>query len=216
MHSGIRTINLSTRTRQSVDYCGSNEDVLRCVMPTNVLGTDLRCCCSYPLTGFYRDGYCRTGPGDTGLHTVCARMTEEFLAFSCSRGNDLVTPHSELSRPEGGRPLVPLRDAVVGGVGGWCRAASGPRGDAFVRPRVREPRRIAGACVSVISQTIAAINLHGPKTQCARGSSGTLDRPKHQDSQFGQERSASWPKPCQQVGSSFKLGFHYHSNQNVR
>ena len=72
----------------------ANEDVLRCVMPTNVLGTDLRCCCSYPLTGFYRDGYCRTGPGDMGLHTVCARMTEEFLAFSCSRGNDLVTPHS--------------------------------------------------------------------------------------------------------------------------
>jgi uncharacterized protein (DUF2237 family) len=62
-------------------------------MPTNVLGTDLRCCCTYPLTGFYRDGYCRTGPGDTGLHTVCARMTEEFLDFSCSRGNDLVIPH---------------------------------------------------------------------------------------------------------------------------
>jgi uncharacterized protein (DUF2237 family) len=61
-------------------------------MPTNVLGTDLRCCCSDPLTGFYRDGYCRTGPGDVGLHTVCARMTEQFLDFSFSRGNDLVTP----------------------------------------------------------------------------------------------------------------------------
>lgn len=44
------------------------------------------------MTGFYRDGYCRTGPGDTGLHTVCARMTEEFLEFSYLRGNDLVTP----------------------------------------------------------------------------------------------------------------------------
>ena len=63
-------------------------------MPTNVLGHDLQCCCTNPLTGFYRDGYCRTGPGDTGLHTVCARMTEEFLEFSCSRGNDLVTPQA--------------------------------------------------------------------------------------------------------------------------
>jgi uncharacterized protein len=64
------------------------------VMPTNVLGTDLRCCCSDPLTGFYRDGYCRTGPGDAGLHTVCARMTDEFLEFAYARGNDLVTPRS--------------------------------------------------------------------------------------------------------------------------
>jgi uncharacterized protein len=63
-------------------------------MPTNVVGTELRCCCNHPLTGFYRDGYCRTGPGDVGLHTVCARMTEEFLVFSRSRGNDLVTPHA--------------------------------------------------------------------------------------------------------------------------
>ena len=63
-------------------------------MPTNVLGHDLRCCCTDPLTGFYRDGYCRTGPGDTGLHTVCAQMTEEFLDFSCSRGNDLGTPQA--------------------------------------------------------------------------------------------------------------------------
>ena len=61
-------------------------------VPTNVLGGDLRCCCRDPLTGFYRDGYCRTGPGDFGLHTVCAQMTNEFLEFSYARGNDLVTP----------------------------------------------------------------------------------------------------------------------------
>ena len=61
-------------------------------MPTNVLGTELRCCCKIPITGYYRDGYCRTGPGDVGLHTVCARMTKEFLEYSRSRGNDLVTP----------------------------------------------------------------------------------------------------------------------------
>lgn len=52
-----------------------------------------------PATGFYRDGYCRTGPGDLGLHTVCAVMTSEFLEFSVSRGNDLVTPHPEWGFP---------------------------------------------------------------------------------------------------------------------
>jgi len=66
--------------------------VLWCSVPTNVLGGELRCCCRDPLTGFYRDGYCRTGPGDFGLHTVCAQMTNEFLEFSYARGNDLVTP----------------------------------------------------------------------------------------------------------------------------
>ncbi len=68
-------------------------------MRTNVLGGDLECCCRDPLTGFYRDGYCRTGPGDTGLHTVCAVMTEEFLDFSQRRGNDLSTPHPEWDFP---------------------------------------------------------------------------------------------------------------------
>ena len=68
-------------------------------MPTNVLGGDIRCCCRDPLTGFYRDGYCRTGPGDVGLHTVCALMTEEFLEFSRENGNDLITPHPEWDFP---------------------------------------------------------------------------------------------------------------------
>ena len=68
-------------------------------MPTNVLGTDLRSCCRDPLTGYYRDGYCRTGPGDTGLHTVCALMTAEFLEYSARAGNDLITPHPEWGFP---------------------------------------------------------------------------------------------------------------------
>lgn len=63
--------------------------------PKNVLGTDLEDCSLDPPTGFYRDGCCRTGPQDFGLHLVCARMTEEFLAFSKSRGNDLSTPRPE-------------------------------------------------------------------------------------------------------------------------
>jgi len=68
-------------------------------MPTNVLGTELQCCCTAPMTGFYRDGFCRTGPGDYGLHTVCAVMTAEFLEFSKARGNDLSTPRPEMSFP---------------------------------------------------------------------------------------------------------------------
>jgi len=68
-------------------------------MPTNVLGTELRACCRDPLTGFYRDGFCRTGPEDTGLHTVCAEMTRDFLDYSVLMGNDLVTPHPEWGFP---------------------------------------------------------------------------------------------------------------------
>jgi uncharacterized protein (DUF2237 family) len=68
-------------------------------MPTNVLGEDLQCCCRNPLTGFYRDGYCRTGGGDTGLHTVCAVMTADFLEFSQERGNDLITPMPDYDFP---------------------------------------------------------------------------------------------------------------------
>jgi len=66
---------------------------------TNVLGGPLECCCLRPITGFYRDGYCRTGPGDVGLHTVCVEVTDEFLAFSKSRGNDLSTPVAEFGFP---------------------------------------------------------------------------------------------------------------------
>lgn len=69
------------------------------VQPKNVLGEPLIGCCSDPMTGFYRDGYCRTGPGDTGVHTVCAEMTAEFLVFSKERGNDLSTPVPEYQFP---------------------------------------------------------------------------------------------------------------------
>ena len=68
-------------------------------VPTNVLGTELQSCCRDPLTGFFRDGYCRTGPGDVGLHTVCVKVTREFLDFSVLDGNDLVTPHPEWGFP---------------------------------------------------------------------------------------------------------------------
>ncbi len=60
--------------------------------PRNVLGGPLALCCEEPLTGFYRDGKCRTGHGDVGVHVVCTRVTREFLEFSLSRGNDLINP----------------------------------------------------------------------------------------------------------------------------
>jgi len=62
-------------------------------MPKNVLGEPLESCSTDPMTGFYRDGCCRTGPDDLGLHLVCIEATEEFLEFSKSRGNDLSTPN---------------------------------------------------------------------------------------------------------------------------
>jgi uncharacterized protein (DUF2237 family) len=65
----------------------------------NVLGGDLEPCSFDPVTGFHRDGYCRTGSGDLGMHVVCAVMTEEFLEFTRSRGNDLVTPQPEWMFP---------------------------------------------------------------------------------------------------------------------
>jgi len=61
-------------------------------MDKNLFGEPLETCGKHPKTGYYRDGCCNTGPQDLGTHTVCAVMTEEFLSFTKSRGNDLTTP----------------------------------------------------------------------------------------------------------------------------
>jgi uncharacterized protein (DUF2237 family) len=68
-------------------------------VPKNVLGGDLKSCCTDPVTGFYRDGACRTGPEDSGRHVICAEMTDEFLKYTFSRGNDLMTPRPEFNFP---------------------------------------------------------------------------------------------------------------------
>ncbi|MGC4015051.1 MAG: DUF2237 domain-containing protein [Luteolibacter sp.] len=78
----------------------------------NVLGTPLITCSIEPLTGWFRDGCCRTGKGDTGVHVVCARMSDTFLEFSKRRGNDLSTP-----RPEYGFPGLKAGDR-------WCLCAA--------------------------------------------------------------------------------------------
>ena len=58
----------------------------------NVLGENLETCCTSPMTGFYRNGACETGPADIGTHVVCAEVTKDFLEFTRSRGNDLMSP----------------------------------------------------------------------------------------------------------------------------
>ena len=65
----------------------------------NVLGEPMDLCCGNPLTGFYRNGRCDTGPDDHGVHTVCIRATSEFLEYSSSVGNDLSTPMIEFGFP---------------------------------------------------------------------------------------------------------------------
>ena len=65
----------------------------------NVLGGELLPCSTDPVTGFYRNGCCETGPHDLGLHTVCAVMTEAFLEYSQSVGNDLSTPQPDAEFP---------------------------------------------------------------------------------------------------------------------
>ncbi|MCG2580925.1 MAG: DUF2237 domain-containing protein [Marinobacter sp.] len=78
----------------------------------NVLGEQLEACGRDPETGFYRDGCCNTGPDDFGSHTVCVVVTDDFLAFSRTRGNDLSTP-----RPEFGFPGLKSGD-------NWCLCAA--------------------------------------------------------------------------------------------
>ena len=79
--------------------------------PKNILGTELQSCCTDPITGFLRDGYCRTNQMDLGTHVICAVVTDEFLEFTKSKGNDLSTP-----RPEYQFPGLTAGD-------GWCLCA---------------------------------------------------------------------------------------------
>ena len=65
----------------------------------NVFGDPLIPCCTDPMTGYFRDGYCRTDASDVGKHLVCAQMTADFLQFSKAQGNDLSTPIPEYAFP---------------------------------------------------------------------------------------------------------------------
>ncbi|MEH2178931.1 DUF2237 family protein [Nostoc sp.] len=78
----------------------------------NVIDGNLEVCCTSPMTGFYRDGFCRTGGQDFGSHVVCAQVTSEFLEFTKSRGNDLST-----AAPDSNFPGLKPGDR-------WCLCAS--------------------------------------------------------------------------------------------
>ena len=88
----------------------------------NVFGQPLEPCGLDPVTGFYRDGCCNTGYDDVGMHTVCVRVTREFLAFSKKRGNDLSTPV-----PEAGFPGLKPGDRWCLCVGRWKEALDAGR-----------------------------------------------------------------------------------------
>jgi len=78
----------------------------------NVFGSEIQICNTSPMTGFYRNGCCETGTGDGGLHIICAELTDEFLEFTKSEGNDLCT-----AVPEYGFPGLKAGDR-------WCLCAS--------------------------------------------------------------------------------------------
>jgi uncharacterized protein len=67
--------------------------------PKNVLGTALQACCFDPKTGYFRDGFCKTRSDDVGTHVICAIVTQDFLTFTRSKGNDLETPAPQYSFP---------------------------------------------------------------------------------------------------------------------
>lgn len=97
----------------------------------NVLGGPLELCCNSPRTGWYRDGHCHTGPQDLGVHTVCARVTDDFLQFSRDQGNDLITPALQYGFPG-------LKEGD-----GWCVCAS----------RWLDAARAGRACPIVLAST---------------------------------------------------------------
>jgi uncharacterized protein (DUF2237 family) len=105
----------------------------------NVLGGPLASCSMEPLTGFFRNGCCETGPEDVGMHTVCAVMTAEFLAFSKRVGNDLSTP-----RPEFGFPGLQPGDR-------WCLCA--PRWKEALDAGVAPPVVLAATHEEVLAIT---------------------------------------------------------------
>jgi uncharacterized protein len=112
----------------------------------NVLGEPLEICSMRPMTGFHRDGCCNTGREDVGSHTVCAVMTDAFLDFSKSRGNDLSTPVPELGFP-GLKPgdrwcfvCAPLAGSIRSKSSAPCRLAHHARGLLLTR-RSQTPSR---------------------------------------------------------------------------
>jgi uncharacterized protein len=90
---------MTSQRRSSLQTVPEEQELLDLTIERNVLGERLESCSEDPLTGFYRDGCCRTGPEDLGSHTICAVVTAEFLEYQRQIGNDLVTPVPEYRFP---------------------------------------------------------------------------------------------------------------------
>ena len=110
--------------------------------PINVIGTPLLACSLDPKTGWYRDGCCNTDEDDMGSHTVCARVTDEFLQFIQTQGNDLITPS-----PGFGFPGLRAGDQ-------WCVCAASWR-QAY----------LAGVACPVILESTHAVALESVKLE---------------------------------------------------
>ena len=119
-------------------------------MAKNVLGSELQPCCTDPVTGFYRDGICRTGADDVGLHVICAQVTQEFLEFSREQGNDLLTP-----RPEFLFPGLQPGDC-------WCICAA--RWQEALEAGVAPPVKLEGTHISALEfVALADLKSHAAK-----------------------------------------------------
>ena len=120
----------------------------------NVLGGELEPCGTDPMTGFYRDGCCSTGPEDLGSHTICAVVTAEFLEHQASIGNDLSTPMPQYRFPG----LVPGDRWCVTAIN-WLRAfdaGRGRAGRAGVDPRAGARHRAARTRCSELAVDVPA------------------------------------------------------------
>lgn len=95
-----------------LESCPTNNQVQNHPVENNVFSKPLEACSTDPLTGFYRDSYCRTGQNDRGVHVVCATMTDKFLTYTKAKGNDLSTP-----APQYGFPGLKVGDK-------WCLCAA--------------------------------------------------------------------------------------------
>ncbi len=136
----------------------------------NVLGEPLAECCSKPMTGFYRNGSCDTGPEDLGVHTVCIRVDAAFLAFSQAHGNDLSTPVPAFGFP-GLKPgdcwclcAERWKEALEAGLGAQSALDRDPRGD----PRHRPAR--------IIKALRHRPELTPPVRRCRAGRQGALQQ----------------------------------------
>jgi len=92
-------ICVSLSAQKSTTTMSQSNGTPEYIKAKNVIGGELQSCCFEPLTGYFRDGYCRTNYRDGGTHTVCAIVTAEFLDYTKSKGNDLSTPFPQFNFP---------------------------------------------------------------------------------------------------------------------